>query len=270
MRVLIISSLVCFFFLAPQTVHAARITINDVPSYTWDTGCAPTAAAMILGYWDLHGYDNLFRATGWDTVKNTTNVSQHIDRSQAGSLGKLMGTNDKGQTLVHRIGDSILNFAVNAGYDFSSKHVKNDWSTYWADYLFQINLGNPVLLNVDSNNDGVVDHSVTGIGFEERGENDFWYGFYDTWEEDESKIQWQPFSPIANLGNQSHSGISDANTLFKVSSMFLINPNTKGYGGLEVGLSSIDSVPEPGAFLLFATGIAGITALRSSQRTCRS
>jgi len=32
--------------------------ISGVPAYLWRCGCAPTAAGMVLGYWDGHGYPN--------------------------------------------------------------------------------------------------------------------------------------------------------------------------------------------------------------------
>ena len=41
------------------SVPADVVTISDVPSYKWYHGCGPTAAGMIIGYWDAHGYDNL-------------------------------------------------------------------------------------------------------------------------------------------------------------------------------------------------------------------
>jgi hypothetical protein len=33
--------------------------ISGVPSYLWRHGCGPTAAGMVIGYWDGNGYDNL-------------------------------------------------------------------------------------------------------------------------------------------------------------------------------------------------------------------
>ena len=37
----------------------AQVVIEGVPSYLWHHGCGPTAAGMILGYWDSHGFSNL-------------------------------------------------------------------------------------------------------------------------------------------------------------------------------------------------------------------
>ena len=46
---------------APQAFGSVML-LSDVPSYSWYHGCGPTAAASVLGYWDLHGYTNMFTA----------------------------------------------------------------------------------------------------------------------------------------------------------------------------------------------------------------
>jgi hypothetical protein len=37
----------------------AQAILNDVPAYLWHHGCGPTAAGMVVGYWDGHGFDDL-------------------------------------------------------------------------------------------------------------------------------------------------------------------------------------------------------------------
>ena len=39
--------------------------IPDVPAFWWDDGCAPTSAAMVLEYWEEHGYPNLDYLGWW-------------------------------------------------------------------------------------------------------------------------------------------------------------------------------------------------------------
>jgi len=34
--------------------------IKDVPAYKWSFGCAPTCAAMLVGYYDRNNFDNLW------------------------------------------------------------------------------------------------------------------------------------------------------------------------------------------------------------------
>jgi hypothetical protein len=40
---------------------ANQVRIGDVPNYEWYAGCAPTAAGMLMAYWDAHGFDGLVR-----------------------------------------------------------------------------------------------------------------------------------------------------------------------------------------------------------------
>lgn len=37
----------------------SQVVIRGVPSYLWHHGCGPTAAGMVIGYWDSHGYSSL-------------------------------------------------------------------------------------------------------------------------------------------------------------------------------------------------------------------
>ncbi len=39
---------------------AGDVLINDVPAFSWCYGCSPTAAGMMMGYYDRHGYPNLY------------------------------------------------------------------------------------------------------------------------------------------------------------------------------------------------------------------
>ena len=54
--------------------------IAGVPAYLWRHGCGPTAAGMLIGYWDSHGYDWLIKGSA---VTETAAVDEAI----ASSLG---------------------------------------------------------------------------------------------------------------------------------------------------------------------------------------
>ncbi|MBD3382440.1 MAG: hypothetical protein GF404_09615 [candidate division Zixibacteria bacterium] len=45
--------------LGPTEKTRAQVVIPDVPAYIWHHGCGPTAAGMVIGYWDAHGYGDL-------------------------------------------------------------------------------------------------------------------------------------------------------------------------------------------------------------------
>jgi len=42
-----------------HAASAAAVVIPGVPAYLWRQGCGPTAAGMLLGYWDAHGFPDL-------------------------------------------------------------------------------------------------------------------------------------------------------------------------------------------------------------------
>ncbi len=40
--------------------HPKRASVVlDVPAYIWQHGCGPTAAGMVVGYWETQGFDHL-------------------------------------------------------------------------------------------------------------------------------------------------------------------------------------------------------------------
>ena len=113
--------------VAPSLAHSTPLILDYVPSYSWYHGYTPTASANILGYWDLHGYDNLFsNASGWDEVRYTGNVKDEISSPEhnakydsnpdnqalphppntliADFMGTSQGSLEYGSTTVYKIG----------------------------------------------------------------------------------------------------------------------------------------------------------------------
>lgn len=43
--------------------YDSQLVLRNVPDYLWNYGCTPTSAGMLMGYWDLRGYDNLVEGT---------------------------------------------------------------------------------------------------------------------------------------------------------------------------------------------------------------
>ncbi|MBN1345349.1 MAG: hypothetical protein JXQ73_21835 [Phycisphaerae bacterium] len=60
---------------------AGETTITGVPGYAWRHGCGPTAVGMVLGYYDGHGFDDLFPGSA---STQTADVDQGI-ASQGGA-----------------------------------------------------------------------------------------------------------------------------------------------------------------------------------------
>lgn len=59
----------------PVDPTKANVIIPGVPSYLWRHGCGPTAVAMVLGYWDLNGFPDLFPG---DASTQTAVIDQSI------------------------------------------------------------------------------------------------------------------------------------------------------------------------------------------------
>jgi hypothetical protein len=60
--------------LNPNLLTGKKI-ISDVPAYKWRHGCGPTAAGMVIGYWDFMGHDYLVPG---DASTQTSAVNQII------------------------------------------------------------------------------------------------------------------------------------------------------------------------------------------------
>jgi len=209
---------------------ASAVVISDVPAYYGLMGCGPTAAASVMGYYDLHGYDNLFAASGWGAVSLSSNVDV-----EANQLATAMGTSS-GWTLVSNIASGIMNFTSQQGYNFVATTL--DYREFsWLDYTNAIDSNRPVLLSVDSNGDWDCDHAVTGVGYEERADG-LYYGFYTGWNEYEG-IWWEKFDWA--VFNTAAWGISFAS---------FISPVYAAPRGIEA-----TPVPEPATVILVLIGV---------------
>jgi len=65
------------FCFSANAAGVTPVTISGVPDYYWYNGCVPTSVGMIMGYWDMNGYPNLFTAQG-SAVYTQTNVDNQI------------------------------------------------------------------------------------------------------------------------------------------------------------------------------------------------
>lgn len=139
--------------------------ISGVPFYLWYRGCTPTSAAMVMAYWESHGYPNL--PTG----------NALIDE-----LAYEMGTDANGNTWISNVPPAIVDVALTHGYPAWA--ATNDgegraYSTY-SEYINEINTGRPLLATVfGSSTYG--NHSMAGVGYRYDGYQD-WIIVHDTWD----------------------------------------------------------------------------------------
>lgn len=238
-------------FALAASAEAAVVTIADVPAYNWYHGCGPTAAASIIGYYDLHGYDALFDASGWDDVRLTANVQDEIsspehntmydptpdlsgppptDTSIADFFHTSEGSSAYGWSLLTYADDAFTGYADYRGYsDWLAWNAAYDIDFTWDDLVSEINSDRPVMFLVDTDGDDDTDHFVPVIGYDDVAMQ---YGFYDTWSEDET-IRWETFR---GMGTGVEWGVGYAT---------FVQPG-------------VASIPEPGTMMLLALGLAGI------------
>lgn len=199
------------------------VLIQDVPAYDWYHGCAPTAAGMIIGFWDQQGFPDLFDVNTFEASLLTPNVQDHISSPNHNAkydptpddpdlpipeptgIADFMGTSvdplEYGFTYISNLVDGFEGYANLRGYDVNSSTLTNyedntPAGSQWMTYVNEIDAGRPVQLTVDIDGDGSIEHCVTGIGYEDRGADGQWYAMYTTWSESETPI-WERFQPTS-------------------------------------------------------------------------
>jgi hypothetical protein len=141
--------------------------VNGVPTYLWQRGCSPTASAMVLGYWDSHGYPNF--------PEEAPLIQE---------LAIAMGTTTEGSTWPWDIDDGIDEVCANHGY--SSMDSSDDaWMTF-DEVKSGVDAQRPFVLSMWSGGTPVGgdrpygDHSVAAAGYHDYTED--WVSVHDTWD----------------------------------------------------------------------------------------
>ncbi len=197
--------------------------LKDIVEYNWLVGCTPTAVAMVIGYWDRNGYDNLIfgdSGTYSPAVQHAIATPEHYasyydieegfsgDSPDASELGGAHLNNSiadylytsrsdlglgNGWTFYGFEGIGVHGYAAQQGYDnFSTTHL--DWGRFsFADVAREIDAGRPVILSVDSNADGRNDHNVTVFGYDAAAQTLL---IHDGWERTEDS-RWIEFTRAA-------------------------------------------------------------------------
>lgn len=157
------------YLMPSSSKDTSSKNISSVPNYAWLCGCSPTAAGMVLGYWDNHGYSNL--STGSSLIRE---------------LATAMGTDwpGSGETWPWNIDNGIETVCNNHGY--SNFDASNDYYVSWNEVKTEVNADNPFVLSMLNGGTGngytqsYDDHSVTCVGYYD-GSNDYIY-IHDTWD----------------------------------------------------------------------------------------
>ena len=208
---------------------AANVTqlISGVPAYMWREGCGPTAVGMMCGYYDTHGFPNLFPGDGstqTDAVNLKMASNEHMSDYAIPRESALPVQPDKSELPV---GDEHANNCI-ADYMLTSRSIigniwgwskgvdiKPSWENYianfapdyvgnctqyyydsstWDTLVSNVNRNKPMLLLVDTNNDGLTDHFVIVNGYKIESDVKY-YGCLNTWD---TSQHWYAFVQMAN------------------------------------------------------------------------
>ncbi len=210
--------------VSPSTVSFQKLIV-EVPSYIWHHGCGPTAAAMVVGYWDQKGFGHL--APG-DANIQSPGVNNMIS-SQGNYEDYCLPIDSYPLLIEDRSGlpygsqhpnDSIADF-MNTSRSSHGNYYGWSWfsdvanglyghigltepmsrcsvyqyfwsSSLWNEYCYHIDCGHPAVMMVDSDADGVPDHFVTAIGYGKSGNKNM-YACYNTWDK---SVHWYEFGDV--------------------------------------------------------------------------
>ncbi len=198
----------------------SSVVLSQVPAYNWYHGCGPTAAGSVVGYYDLHGFDNLYTASGWDAVRLTSNVQDHIsspahnakydptpddpnlpvppNTSLACWFRTSVNPQGYGWSYLSYSDDAFRGFITNQGYQCTSWYESYSGGQFtWSDLVGEINAQRPLMFLVDTDGDGETDHFVPVFGYDDRGAEGKYYACYTTWSENEAVV-WELFRGMGN------------------------------------------------------------------------
>lgn len=215
-------------FAAGPTFAGVQL-LTDVPAYTWYHGCGPTAAGMIIGYWDSHGFPNLIPGTNdWNTnrqaIQNMIASPGHIadyalyngvdDYSAASVYPDLSSINPSaahpddcladymrcsfsadglrhGWSNAFSQGGAMDAYALQMGYDGAVSANIYGLDTLWSSLKLNIKkYHRPMELYVDSDGIDGADHMVTAIGYDDTP-GALMYACYNTWD---TSVHWYAFA----------------------------------------------------------------------------
>lgn len=204
--------------------------IADVPAYLWHNGCGPTAAGMVLGYWDgidarfgtliegdastqtqevndsissSENYDDYclpidaFPGPIIDDLSEPPGNDEHLDNCIADTMKTSQSYHDNyyGWSWVSDVGDGLVDYIALVDPDhFEVATSTLGWILLdWNEYCSEIDAQRPVILLVDTDANSDTDHFVTAVGYDSQGGTNY-YGCYDTYDND---VHWFEFTQMA-------------------------------------------------------------------------
>jgi hypothetical protein len=216
-----------------QAASSAAVIIPGVPDYSWHQGCGPTAAGMVVGYWDGNGFPNLVpgsAATQTAAVNDMIGTQgpssnytdyclpldfapapiqpdlsepppgdEHADNCVADFMktSQSASSNYWGWSWFSDVGPSVENYVSWLGVGYTATSTNHYWwgTLNWGLLQSEINAGRPMVFLVDTDADGGTDHFVTVVGYDSPGGVQK-YGCLDTW--GSPGVDWYNFQQMGS------------------------------------------------------------------------
>ena len=196
-----------------------QVLIQGVPAYAWYRGCGPTAAGMVIGYWDGQGFDDLVPGSAatqtaavdamiasdgsfgdyglptdyypnmQDDKSEIDPGSTHADDCVADFMKTSRSYNNNywGWSWFTHMDDGLNGYVQHVAPHYESTATTRYWFTMgWEDFCAEIDAGRPVVLLVDTDGNGSTDHFVAAVGYGDQGGTPM-YACHDTWD---SSVHW--------------------------------------------------------------------------------
>ncbi|MBN2355559.1 C39 family peptidase, partial [candidate division KSB1 bacterium] len=152
--------------LDPQSWHYIP-NRNDVPDFDWHYGCTPTAAANMLGYYDVvYGYGNMLGYFFRDNDLVQGGIDETVPTISTW-LKDLMGTTAGGATVDASLGEHIAQAATMMDPSYTATDYGLDITTPWQRLTEEVDAGYPCVLSADMPGADIVWHSMTAVGYSE-------------------------------------------------------------------------------------------------------
>lgn len=209
----------------PRASGRSAVLLDGVPPYLWLNGCGPTAVGMVVGYWDSRGFaqlvpgdasiqtaavDAMISSDGnWndyclpldplpDPILADLSEDPVGDEHPDDCVADFMWTSRSYRDLHYgwswftNTSQGFLGYVAETAPDFLATSLWFRWNDLsWADFTAEIDAGRPTAFGVDSDADGLMDHLVTVIGYDDASQQ---YACYNTWDTD---VHWYDFTSVS-------------------------------------------------------------------------